>query len=189
MHSPLLCGLDPIGSKPHSRGLCGGRGSCPLRTGERGWPNRASLLLRRHLRALHRRHLQSPSRPPSLPHRLQAARRPHLHRPPSQQRRRRPHSRQLLIHSTQQSRRRPRSRPLILPGSLSSRRSWSGRLLRQPRRLSSLQPPILSGLVTWSGSRFPVHSPFSPRPLCSMTELLCSLHGRLCFAFLPRLSQ
>ena len=47
MRRPLLCGLDPIGSKPHSRGPGGGQGSSPPRRGMRGWPKRASLL---HLR-------------------------------------------------------------------------------------------------------------------------------------------
>ena len=200
MRRPLLCGLDPIGSKPHSRGPGGGQGSSPPRRGMRGWPKRASLLhLRRPSESRPMRRRLSRSRPPSLPRRLRAAsrqpsrpspglehllrppRRPHLRRPPRQPHRllrpRRPHLRR---PPRQPSRRHPRP---------ANRHTWSGCL---PHRLLSSRHPssphaTLSSLITWSGPRFPVRSPTSPRPLCSMAELLCFLHGRLCFAFLPLL--
>ena len=181
MHRPLLCGLDPIGSKPHSRGLCGGRGSCPQRTGERDWPNRASLPLRRLQRAPLRRRM-SPRRPPSLPRRLQASSHQPSHPSPSLAHHRRPPS--LAHHHCQ-----PSSQPSRLHPRPANRHIWSGRL---PHRLpSSRQPssphPTLSSLLIWSGCFLRLLNPFFPHPLCSLPNHLCFLPGRRCFAFPPLL--
>ena len=219
MRRPLLCGLDPIGSKPHSRGPGGGQGSSPPRRGMRGWPKRVSLLhLRRPSESRPMRRRLSRSRPPSLPRRLQAAsrqpsrpspglehllrppRRPHLRRPPRQPHLRRPprqpHLRRpprqphrLLRPRRPHLHRRPNSQPNRRHPRPANRHTWSGCL---PHRLLSSRHPssphaTLSSLLTWSGSRFPVRSPFSPRPLCSVPNHPCFLLGRRYFAFLRHL--
>ena len=197
MRRPLLCGLDPIGSKPHSRGLCGGQGSSPARRGERGWPKRASLLhLRRPSVSRPMRRLR---RPPSLPHRLRAASRQPSHPSPRLAHHRQPLS-LLLLHP---SRSQPRGLSILrpsLPHRLQSVKRpslprWSGLLRRQLRRLPSRlpailpsrQPPFPSSLPRWSGPLFHSRSRPSLRLLCSTARPPCSLPDRRFSAFLPPL--